>query len=283
MAQTSEGVRLCALVAVVVLTAACTLKMTYNYADWVALWEIDDYFDLTPSQKEFLSDRLELALARHREQSLPKYERVFTQVREKFQRGLTGDDVDWFFAVYEDLRDDLFGLFVEDGTQFLTSVDRRQIRYLEQTFSERNEELGSQLEENTGTRLAERAASTVDWLEDWLGPLSTAQTEQIRQLSLALPDTLEVWLEYRQQRQQAFVRVVSAAQNDGADEIHLREWLLLPYKDAPPQYLKAREQMRAGVKRMALAIDRMMTPTQRGHLVDALQELIDDLHDLSTS
>lgn len=283
MTQTSNAARLCVLVGVVMLTAACTLKMTYNYADWLALWQIDHYFDLTPSQKEFLSDRLQLALAHHREQSLPKYERVVVKAREKLQRGLTDEDVDWFFAVYEELRDDLFDLFVADGTHFLTSVDRRQIRYLERAFSESNEELGSQLEENTQARVTKRAAATVEWLEDWLGPLSTKQEDQIRQLSLALPDTLEVWLEYRQQRQQAFVRVVSAAQNDGADEIHLREWLLLPYKDAPPQYLKAREQMRAGVKRMALAIDRMMTPTQRGHLVDALQELIDDLHDLSTS
>lgn len=283
MTYRSRRGRLWLFIGVVILSGGCTLKMTYNYADWLALWQIDHYFDLTQNQKEFLSDCLESVLAQHRHQSLPKYERVMTQVREKFRNGLTDEDVDWFFAAYEELRDDLFGLFVEDGAQFLRSVDEKQLRYLEKTFSKSNEEIESRLEENTHARLAKRAESTVDWLEDWLGPLTTEQEREIRQLSLALPDTLAAWLGYRQYRQETFLRLVSATQNGGEEAKPLREWLLLPYKDAPPQYLEAREQMRDGVKDMTLSIDRMMTTAQRRHVLDELEEVIEDLQDLSAA
>ena len=283
MTYGSRRGRLWLFIGVVILSAGCTLKMTYNYADWLALWQIDHYFDLTRDQKEFLSDRLELILAQHRQQSLPKYERVMTDVREKFRKGLTDEDVDWFFAAYEELRDDLSGLFVEDGAQFLSSVDEKQLRYLEKTFSKSNEEIESRLEEDTHARLAKRAESTVDWIEDWLGPLTTEQEREIRQLSLALPDTLEAWLGYRQYRQETFLRLVSVTQNGGEEAKPLREWLLLPYKDAPPPYLEAREQMREGVKDMVLSIDRMMTTAQRRHVLDELEEVIEDLQDLSAA
>lgn len=273
----------CLLTGLLILSGACTFKMTYRYADWLALWQIDHYFDLTQMQKEFLSKRLESVLARHRQRSLPKYERVMTQIREKFGNGLTEGDVDWFFAAYEELRDELFELFAADGADFLRSVDNEQLRYLEKTLSKSDEEIKTRLQENTELRLAKRAESSVDWLEDWLGPLTPEQGHEIRQWSVALPDTLEAWLEYRQHRQETFLRLIADVQSGEGEANMLREWLLLPYKDAPPRYLEAREQMRIGVSHMALSIDRMMTKAQRRHVLEELETIIEDLHDLSAA
>ncbi len=264
------------------LTVGCAMGFVYNHADWLALWQLDRYFDLTRTQKQFLGARLTHVLERHRTEALPKYRDVLVQLRDAVHDGLTEEEVDWVFDAYVELRTDLFELLVEDGTEFLASIDERQLRYLARKFERENAELADRLAVPQQTRLAERASATIDWLEEWLGPLSAEQEEHVRAMSVALPDTLEAWLDYRRDRQRAFLTLLRGSMEGGQPlRRPLREWLVYPEREAPAAYLAARADMRREVKKMALAIDRMMTPRQRGHLRAELQDLIDDLHDLT--
>src|SRR5262249_56162016 len=46
-----------------VLLVGCSLTFAYRYADWIILWELDHYFDLTPEQRHHLHLRLTPLLA----------------------------------------------------------------------------------------------------------------------------------------------------------------------------------------------------------------------------
>lgn len=269
-------------VLLVSLTVGCTLGFLYNHADWLALWQLDRYFDLTSTQKRFLGARLTHILERHRAEALPKYRSLLVQLQHALHDELTDEEVDWVFDAYVELRTELFELMVEDGADFLASVDDRQLRYLARTFERENRELADRLAVSQRVRLSERASATVEWLDDWLGPLTAEQDERVRAMSLALPDTLQAWLDYRRHRQHAFLALVrdSAVTGEPIDQ-PLREWLVYPEREAPAAYLGAREDMRREVKKMALAIDRIVTPEQRRHLLAELEELIHDLHDLT--
>ena len=48
-----------------------TLKLTYNFADWIVLWQIDRYFDLSMSQVSLLKGRLADLHAEYRKEALP--------------------------------------------------------------------------------------------------------------------------------------------------------------------------------------------------------------------
>lgn len=266
------------------LTLGCSLGLVYNYADWLALWRLDGYFDLTSSQKRFLGARLTRILERHRAEALPKYRDALVALQDALHDGLTEAEVDWVFDAYTELRKDLFELLVEDGAEFLASVDERQLRYLARRFERENRELAERLALEPETRLAERASDTLEWLEDWLGPLSAEQEARVRTMSLALPDTLAAWLDYRRDRQRMFLAL--ARRSAGAKRPlsrPLREWLVYPERGAPPAYLAAREDLRRQVTRMALAIDRMITSQQRRHLLVELEDLIDDLCELTVA
>lgn len=267
---------------VVLLLAGCGLKTAYTYSDWLALWWIDQYFDLSQEQQQFVSTSLEGILARHRREALPKYERLLTQAQQKLERGLRSEDVDWFYASYEELRTELFEFFVEDGSQFLSSLDEQQIRYLEESLREDNERFEERLREEPGQRLEQRADSTVGWLGDWLGYLRDDQEKTIRDMSMALPDTLEPWLDYRRARQQYLLGLLRSSENGTEIREPLRAWLVRPELGAPDGYLEVQREMRAGVKDMALSIDRMVSQDQREHLVGEVQAVIDDLHELSS-
>lgn len=275
--------RTCLLLGLIASSGGCTTKFLYNHADWLAMWELDRYFDLTSDQREFLSSGLASILARHRKEALPQYERFLTLLRDELGDGLTAEEVDGFFSAYRRLRADLFERFVEDGSVFLTSLNDSQLQHLERAFARRNLDLGRLLETDREKRLARRAEWTVEWLTDWLGPLSAPQVERITELSLGLPDTLPAWLEFQRQRQEAFLPLLRSRHDGMNVKQYLRQWLVYPEDQAPPSYQQAVENMQQGVKRMALSIDRIITTEQRQHTHAKVQDLIATVHELTAT
>ena len=73
------------------------------------LHTIEGYVDLSRSQKAFVSARLHHVLNQHRHEALPRYADLVSQVQQRVQRGLTGEDLDWALSQYEELRRDLRG------------------------------------------------------------------------------------------------------------------------------------------------------------------------------
>ena len=263
-----------------VLLAGCSLTFPYRYADWIILWELDHYFDLTPEQRHDLDLRLTPLLARHRREAIPQYEAFLVQIRQRLERGVTSQDIDWTYATYDRLRADLFERLVAEGGVFLASVDPSQVRTLEQALQKDNDKAARLVQAPKQERLERRAQDTIDWLEDWLGSLSKDQEAQIRAWSLALPDTQQVWLAYRQQRQQKLLALLHQPRTPERVAQELRAMLVFQDQTAPQSYQDAVRQMRAAIKTMALAIDQRTTANQRHHAVTKLQRLIDQLHDL---
>jgi hypothetical protein len=262
------------------LLAGCSLTLSYRYADWIILWELDHYFDLTSEQRQDLTQRLTPLLARHRHEAIPQYETFLVEIRQRLQRGLTSQDIDWAYATYDRLRADLFDRVVADGGVFLASIDSRQVRTFEEALQKDNDKAARLVQAPVPVRLKKRAHATIDMLEDWLGPLSKDQEAQIREWSFGLPDTQQVFLAYREQRQHELLAVLHQPRTPERVARELRTILVYPDQHAPQAYQDSVHQMRASVKTMALAIDQRATVDQRHHAGAKLQWLIDQLHDL---
>jgi hypothetical protein len=266
--------------ALLAVLAGCSLTTAYRYADWIILWQLDHYFDLSSDQRHDLAQRLTPLLARHRHEALPRYETFLRQIRQRVERGLTGPDIDWVYATYDRLRADLFDRFVADGGIFLASVEARQVRTFESALQQDNAKAARLVQVPAPERLNRRAQATLDWLEDWMGPLSNEQRERIREWSRSLPDMQPVWVTYQQQRQQELLTLLQQPRTPDRVARELRTILVYPDQTAPASYQEAVHWMRAAVKTMALAIDQRLTPEQRRHGVAKLQRLIDQVHDL---
>jgi Family of unknown function (DUF6279) len=263
--------------------AGCSFLSLYRYADWIILWQADQYLDLTSEQRRDLSQRLTPLLARHRQEAIPQYVTVLVQGRQRLERGLTNQDIDWVYANYDRLRADFFDRVIADSGVVLASVDSRQVRTLETALQKDHAKSVRFVQAPAPERLKKRADAIIDWLDDWLGSLSKDQEAQIRQWSLALPDNQQFWASYQQQRQQELLALLRQPRTP---EIVTRELsaLLVVYPDqtGPPAYQDAIHQMRTAVKAMAVAVDQHVTADQRRHAVAKLQRLIDQLHDLQS-
>ena len=265
-----------------VVLAGCSLTiLAYHYADRIILWQLDHYFDLTSEQRHELGRQLSPLLARHRHEAIPQYEAALVQVRQRIERGLTSQDIDWVYATYDRLRADLFNRLIAAGGVFLASVEPEQVQTLEAALQKDNDKVARLVQAPAPERLKKRANATIDELEDWLGSLSKSQKAQIRELSLALPDTQQFWATNQQQRQQELLVLLRQPRTPESVARELRALLVIsPDHIAPQAYQDAIRQMRAAVKPMALAIDQQLTPAQRRHGVKKLQRLIDQLHAL---
>ena len=264
----------------VLLLAGCSLTLAYRYADWLILWQLDHYFDLSSAQRHDLGLRLTPMLAGHRHEAMPQYEAFLVQIQNRLTQGLTSQDIDWVYATYDRLRADLFDRLVADGGVFLASVDPPQVRTLEAALQKDHDKAARLVQAPAPERLTKRAQATIDWLEDWLGSLSKDQQTQIRAWSLALPDTQAVWVAYNRQRQQELLAFLHQPRTPERAARELRAMLVYPDATAPQAYQDAVRQMRAAVKTMALAIDQRLTADQRHRAVTKLQRLIDQLQDL---
>lgn len=263
-----------------ILLAGCSSLSFYRYADWIILWQVDHYVDLTSYQRHDLAQRLTPLLARHRHEAIPQYESFLVQFRQRFERGLTGQDLDGVYASYDRFRADLFDRVVDDGGVLLASVDSRQVRILEAALQKDHEKAARLVQDPAPERLKKRADATLGWLEDWLGSLSKDQEAQIREWSLALPDSQQAWVAYQQQRQQELLALLHQSRTPERIAGELRTMFVYQDHTAPQAYQDAVRQMRAAIKTMALAIDQQVTADQRRHAVTKLQRLIDQLHDL---
>jgi Family of unknown function (DUF6279) len=263
--------------------AGCSFLSLYRYADWIILWQADHYLDLTSDQRRDMAQRLTPLLARHRHEALPQYETFLVQSRQRLERGLTSQDIDWVYANYDRLRADLFDRVIADSGVVLASVDSRQVRTLEAALQKDHAKVAQRVQVPTPERLKKRADVIIDWLDDWLGSLSKDQDAQIRQWSLALPDNQQFWATYQQQRQQELLTLLRQPHTPQSVTRELSALLVVyPDQTGPQAYQDAIHQMRTAVKTMAIAVDQHVTTDQRRHAVTKLQRLIDQLHELQT-
>jgi hypothetical protein len=275
-------VRVTLMVLVVAGLAACAPTFAYRHADWLVVWKIDQYVELNREQRGFVKNRLKEHLARHRAEALPVYEQFLTEVKTRAADGLTRDEVDWVFERFQQLRADLIQRVLQDGVVLLTSMNEGQVQHLKKALRKENEKAERQVTEKMEKRLAKRASSALDLLEDWLGSMSREQEQRIRELTYMLPDNDHPRLAYLKAGQQDLLGLLQAKRDRKLLQQRLQEWLMFPDRVAP-DYGRSQEEMREGLKRMALDIDRMITPRQRAHALNELQDLIDDIHLLATT
>ena len=259
--------------------AGCATTLVYNHADWLLLRQLDGYFDLSRSQKAFVSARLDAILDRHRREALPHYEAVIEQVRRRIQNGLTDTDLDWAFTQYDQLRLDLFGRFAQDGGDFVRLVEDPQVMRLRTALRRRLGDQEQLLREDPSARITKRTQRIVVLVKEWLGPLTREQEQHITQLTMAFPDTLPAWYAHQLRRNDQLVNVVESRHRDDAPA-RLRDWLTDPERAANPAFIESNSQLKQHIAQLILTLDRLATAEQRRHVLAKLEELAHTVHNL---
>jgi hypothetical protein len=266
--------------AVCLLLNGCAVSFVYRHADWLMLHKLDQYFDLTADQRKDMTGRIQAILLKHRREALPQYESFLVQVRQRVERGITGEDVEWFYASFDRLRDDLFERFVDDGGVFLASVGPAQKNTLARAMRKDNETAAKLASSSVRDRSKKQSDNTLEVVKDWTGFLTKDQRVKIVEWSQRLPDTQPMFFQCRQQRQQELLTLLERPRTPESAAQTLRAALVHQERTAPPWYLHAVQEWRDGIKDLVPKIDQTLSPSQRRYALDKLQRLIAQVRDL---
>ena len=260
------------------LLAGCsTLQLAYDNADTYVRWEARAYLDVHDEQSDELDARIAAFHAWHREKALPQYAQLAVEVGRRLERGLSREDLLWGYdAVRAQVRESVRAAAVE-AAGLLDRLGPEQLEHLAQRLAEDNRKFAR--EDLAGTpeeRRERRTKRNLERLEDWLGGLSDAQAERVRQYSerAALVDELRD--RDRRRRQAEFLDLLRARQA----RARLADWAADWESGRVPEYAAA---VRANLEEyfsMLLDLDRSLSPVQRRTALERLARYRGDIEQL---
>ncbi len=270
------------LAAGALLTMGCSkTKIAYHFSDWFILRTIDKYFDVNATQQSFLEERIDRLFVWHRKNELPAIVDTLKQLKSRIGSGLKPEDIDWLQEDHRNFFKRFFIHFSPDFAEFLTTLETGQIAHLKVKLEEGNEFLIKQLAMTD----AEMQTDAQDWLlkvmAKWTGHLEDAQKERIRGWVTLERSWIENRLKNRRKFQQSFAALLEEKSSAAEIDARLIEWTQKPEIRWSPEFMDQVRRRNAEWKQILVNIDGILTPPQRSHLLQRIQDYIDDFADLA--
>lgn len=255
------------------LGGCSTIRVAYNQVDHIAAWMADDYFDLTPDQKQTFRTHFERFHAWHRSTQLPDYAALLEAAQQRVVAGATQADADWLSDAVQARMKTMVRHAYKDAAFMLSQLGDEQIQAARKEFDQRNRkyarETGVGAAPDEQRRL--RARRHIERIEHWTGPLDAGQEARLREMSRALPLITEQRYQERLKRQNEFLALLRQRKNLDTFAPRLRDWLLDWERHRSPAYQVEYAQFMQGSSRMYVAVLHMLSAEQRHHVASVLQ------------
>jgi hypothetical protein len=214
-----SGIRTAVLLTVTLfLIAGCSsTKLAYQYADWGIVWWVDDYIPMTDEQETRLEQDILALRDWHCSTELPRYSQWLAELKRDVRSGnLERATVSYHQEQLISFLSPLADRAKPAATRLLSSLSDKQVRELADNMAESQAELEEEFlaEDPKQTRQA-RAERTIERVERWLGSLNDSQTKVVEQWSDNRGRQTEIWLEGRQNWQQAFLGALEQRKAEG--------------------------------------------------------------------
>jgi hypothetical protein len=186
---TKVALRLAAALAAGWLLSSCTaMRMAYDNADTFLRWKATGYVDVRGADSDELDERIDAFLDWHRATALPQYARIARDASRRVGKGLSPEDLVWGYDSFmAQAREGLRGA-AERIAPMLDRLNAQQLAHLEQRFAEDNRKFAREnLRGSEKDRRKRRAKRAAERLEEWVGKLSPAQLERVKQYAERAP------------------------------------------------------------------------------------------------
>jgi len=260
------------------LCGCSTVRFAYENADTYLRWKASSYLDLGGDDAEELDDRIDEFHAWHRKNELPKYVKLAAEAEQRFADGLSRQDLVWGYdSVRAQARDSL-----RKGAELIAPLlDRltpEQIGQIERRIAEENRQYyRDYLRGSERERRKKRAKFAVDRLEDWVGKLTQAQVERVREYAERAPMVDELRDRDRRRLQKDIIAILRARQARARLAERVAHW----ESGREPGYTAALDAWRDQYFAMLMDIDRTLTPEQRARALRSMRRYAADFQALA--
>lgn len=251
---------LAALAALALLQGCSAIRLAYSNADTLIRWQANSYFDFHDSASEELDRRIAAFLGWHRAAALPQYAKIAGEAAARLERGLTGADLDWFYATLETQAREGLRAGAVEAAPLLDRLEPAQLKHFEQRLRDENRKFEREnLRGGPAERRQRRLKQSIERLEEWFGALTEEQLALVRRYNDSAPMVNEMRDRDRRRRQAELVAMLRAREA----RKRLADWAVAWDRDREPAYAAAFGDWRAANAGMLAALDKTLTAEQR--------------------
>jgi hypothetical protein len=265
--------------AAALLASGCsTLRLGYENADTYLRWKAGTYVDLEGADADELDERVDEFHAWHRRNALPKYAGLLQEVARRFDDGLSREDLDWGYDALRGQTRESLRKAAELAAPMLDRLTPEQVAQIERRLAEENRQFQRDfLRGPERERRRKREKFVTGRLEDWVGKLSQAQSERVREYAERMPLIDELRGRDRQRLQREVLAVIRARQA----RARLPELIAGWERGRDPAYVKALEAWRGQYYALLMDIDRTLSPEQRSRALRQMRRYAEDFEALA--
>jgi hypothetical protein len=260
------------------LGGCSTLRFAYENADSYLRWKADSYLDLQGEDAEALDERIEEFHAWHRKNALPKYVRLADQASQRFADGLSRQDLVWGYDSLRGQARESLRKGAELVAPLLDRLTPEQVTQIERRLAEENRQFyRNHLRGSERERRARRAKVVVERLEDWVGKLTQAQVERVREYAERAPLADELRDRDRKRLQKDAIAIIRARQAVARLPERLAHW----ERGREPAYVAALDAWREQYFTLLIDLDRTLSAEQRSRALRAMRRYAADFEALA--
>ena len=261
------------------LVCGCsTVRFAYENADAYLRWKAGSYLDLQGDDADEIDDLIDEFHAWHRRNALPKYVNLAQEASQRFADGLSRQDLVWG---YDSLRAQARESLRKAADLVAPLLDRltpEQVAQIERRLAEENRQFHrDNLRGSERDRRRKRAKYVTDRLEDWVGKLTQAQVERVREHSARAPLIDELRDRDRKRLQRDVIAIVRAREAVKRLPERAAHW----ERGREPAFTAQLDAWRQDYFAMLIDVERSLTPEQRARLQRNLRRYIEDFEALA--
>lgn len=268
---------LAAALAACLLCGCSTVRLAYDNADAYLRWRAGNYLDVHGEQLDELDAAIDDFHRWHRAQALPQYARLALDAATRVEDGVSPADLVWGYDSL--LAQARIGLreAARRMAPLLGRLDARQLEHIESRLAEDNRRFRKKfLRGSEAARRERRAERIVKRLEDWVGRLSQAQEERVRQYSERSPLLAQMRLRDHQRVQAAALALLRAGRIEDLAEF-VAHW----DRGRDAAYVGALDASRRELTAMLLDLDRTLSAEQRALAAASLRRYAAEFRQLA--
>ncbi len=272
------GVKNSMLLACCLLLTACSNTFLYNRLDWLIGWYVDDYVDMSYSQKTLFNQSLKPYLHWHRTEELTNYISLLEQIKRDVSSEVSSEQVlDWVEQVRVAERK-LKQQFLSLALEFSDNLSNQQMAEFSDSLWQRQNELEQEYlsrdDDEYATDSYERLSK---YLAYFTGKLESSQLDSLRQAAWQLQRLDYAWLEDRKRWLETITPLLKR-------EANWQESIKVAFKRRESlrtvSYRSTVEHNLLLVNQAVAQVMNQLNKKQRSRFNREMDELIDDLRSL---
>jgi hypothetical protein len=267
------------LLAAALLASGCsTVRFAYENADAYLRWKAGTYVDLQGEEADELDERIEQLHAWHRKNALPKYAHLTHEASRRFADGVSRADLDWGYDAVRGQARETLRKAAELAAPMLDRLTPAQLAQIERRFAEENRQFRRDvLRGSERERRRKRARFVIDRLEDWVGKLSQAQVDRVREYAERMPLIDEFRSRERRRLQGEVLAIIRARQAQARLPEQVANW----DRGREPAFVTALGAWREQYFALLVDIDRSLSTEQRGRALAHLRRYAEEFETLT--